>query len=60
MGEPMHAPMHTGEQVLELVLQLVARLDHLGLDGEIRLQLRLNGGTIHVSGKSARALEREA
>lgn len=50
---------HTGEQTLELILQLVARLDHVGLDGEIRVRIRLSGGDIEITAKSARAVERE-
>lgn len=51
---------HTGEQTLELVLQLISRLDAIGLDGEIRVRIRLKGGDIEILAKSACAVEREA
>lgn len=47
----------TGEQLLEL-LQIVARLDQLGMDGEVRVRIHLGGGTIEIHSKSARAAER--
>lgn len=46
------------EEQKRLVLQLVARLDHLGLDGEVRVVVHLRGGTVDLLGKSARAHER--
>lgn len=51
----------TGEQLqmLELILQVIARLDQLGMDGEVRLVVRIPGGAITIAGKSKRAAERK-
>lgn len=45
---------HTGEQLLDLLMQIVARLDHLGLDGEVRVIVHTSGGAITIEGKSAK------
>lgn len=50
---------HTGEQTLALVLQLVARLDHLGLKGEVRVRILTSGGPITLEAKSAAMVAEE-
>lgn len=50
---------HSGEQTLALILQLVARLDHMGIRGEVRLRIMTSGGPLEIVGKSAALLAEE-
>jgi len=48
-----------GEEAFALAIRLVARLDQLGLPGEISVRVHLAGGAIELTGKSSALIARE-